>query len=132
MDMNVRLISFTSTVSTLNAEGTQDSFQANANYKIVGGSIAIYDADGAVLQTAPHDEITIALKWDDTDFNPRNLTLSAWTLHDLMMREVFPDVMLESGKTIYFKAKHISPATTVQNAVPIKVVMTLNAVKVSA
>lgn len=129
METNARFITLTSTISTLNNEGTTDNFQANANYRITGGSLVIYDAEGAVLSSAVHDEITIDLRIDDTNLNPRNLTMSAFALTDILKRDLLPEITLESNKTLYMKAKHTTPANGANNAVPIKAALVLIATK---
>ena len=129
MELKTRFITLTSTVETLNAEGNTASFQAGSNFTILGGSLRVYDAAGAVLPTTQHDEITIDLKVDDTNLNPQNLTMTAFALNEILQRESFPAFQLDATKTIFFRAKHTTPASGANEAVPIKTSLILLAVK---
>lgn len=126
-------MSFSSTVATLNTQGTEDQHKINEDYKVLAGTVTIYDTGGAVLPNAAHDEITVTWTLESTNMNRRNTTLSAFALKDLLSNDNFmkTGILLKSGTNIMFSAKHNSPATTVRNAVPIVTKLTLTLQKIN-
>lgn len=126
-------MSFSSSVTTLNTQGTEDQHKINEDYRVLAGTITVYDADGAVLPNAAHDEITVTWTLESTNMNRRNTTLSAFALKDLLSNDNFmkTGILLKSGTNITFTAKHTSPATTVNNAVPIVTKLTLTLQKIN-
>ncbi len=127
MNNGIEFVSFSSRIGALNTEGTEDTYKAPSTYRVLGGSVTIYDADGAVLPNLAHDEITLSIKFESTDLNLRNAAISAFALKELLENDNFKEkgILIVGGVNTTFKARHTSPSGTVNNVAPIDVKLTL-------
>ena len=120
-----QFVTMQSSVSPLNQAGNQDTWQINKNYKIIAGTITCYDADGAVLTTEVHDEITIEWLINETNFNVRNQQITSMALKTLLERNLGVNFDLNSGQTMYFTASHISPTNGANDTATVTTKLTL-------
>ncbi len=121
------MISLESRISTLNNEGSASEWNAKDNFWVTGGSLVMFDDDGAILESAVHDDITLLLKIDSTEAEVTNKKVSAFAFKKMIERETFPQFFLPKNSTLSLVAKHNTPESgTENNSIPIDVKLVFN------
>lgn len=127
----MKIVSLEVGITVSGQESQPVEYRANQDFRVVGGTVEIFDNNGKVFEDSVHDDITIELKIDGTQFEVGNRKVSAFALKTLLKPGTFVPFIFQNNTTMYMKFKHTAAGVGAATDVPITVKVILHLVPVT-
>lgn len=107
---SMKILTLVSTIAATGTVGEDAEVVPSEGFILTGGTVEIFDKNGAVLPNLLHDEITVSLKIEGVPIVYDDKALSAFTLKKILESDNFIGIPFPKSKKVTWKATHVLPS----------------------